>query len=176
MKKDNAHETSDLGWIVEIPEYWKSIRLKFLSEIIPSNIDKKTKEGEQEVFLCNYVNVYKNDYITSKIPFMRATATDLQIAKLTLLQNDVIATKDSEDPKDIGVPAFVKQSFDKVVCGYHLTLMRSNAELLNGYFLYWYILSDRSSKYFYTEARGITRYAIGSNTFKNLLVALPPLQ
>ncbi len=176
MKKYNEYKDFGIKWLGEIPEHWKSVRLKFLSEIIPSNVDKKTREGEKEVFLCNYVDVYKNDYITRKILFMRATASDVQIAKLTLSQNDVIATKDSEDPKDIGVPALVKQSFDKVVCGYHLTLMRSNTELLNGNFLYWFILSDRSSKYFYTEARGITRYAIGSSTFKNLVLALPPLE
>src|SRR5690606_15288306 len=167
------YKDSGIEWIGEIPEHWDLSRLRFLSNIVPSNIDKKSKEGEQKVLLCNYVDVYKNDFIDRNIAFMEATASDLQIEKLTLQKSDVIATKDSEDPKDIGVPALVAESFENVVCGYHLTLIRSRSEILNGDYLYWFLCSSGSNQYFFTEARGITRYAIGSNVFKNLAVSLP---
>ena len=173
MKQYEAYKDSDIEWIDKIPEHWQVKRLKLLGDIIPSNVDKKTKEGEQKVLLCNYVDVYKNDFITEDIQFMKASASDAQIEKLTLRKHDVIATKDSEDPKDIGVPALVKNNFNNVVCGYHLTLIRSNMNVLNGDYFYWVIRSEGSSQYFYTEARGITRYAIGSSVFKNLNIPIP---
>jgi|AntAceMinimDraft_11_1070367.scaffolds.fasta_scaffold04929_4 type I restriction enzyme S subunit len=173
MKKYNTYKDSGVQWIGEIPKKWEIKRLKLLGDIIPSNVDKKTKEGERKVELCNYVDVYKNDFITDDIKFMKASASDVQIEKLTLRKFDVIATKDSEDPKDIGVPALVKSDFDNVVCGYHLTLVRCNENVLNGNYFYWVIRSEGSSQYFYTVARGITRYAIGSNVFKNINVPLP---
>ncbi|MCZ2500018.1 restriction endonuclease subunit S, partial [Xylophilus sp. Kf1] len=36
---------------------------------------------------------------------------------------DVIITKDSEDPREIGVPALVVSSAEDIVCGYHLTIL-----------------------------------------------------
>ena len=54
--------------------------------------------------LCNYVDVYKNDRITSAIPFMSATASQDEIERFRLKQGDVLITKDSEAWDDIGVP------------------------------------------------------------------------
>lgn len=173
VKKYENYKDSGIEWIGEIPESWEVKRLKFLVDIIPSNVDKKSKEDEQSVLLCNYVDVYKNDYINEDISFMHATASDTQIDKLTLLQNDVIATKDSEDPNDIGVPALVIKNLGNVVCGYHLTLFRSKNENEFGKYLFWYLKSNNCSQYFSTIARGITRYALGTSAFSNL--AIPKL-
>ena len=173
MKQYKTYKDSGVESLGEIPEHWEVKRLKLLGDIIPSNVDKKTKEGEQKVLLCNYVDVYKNDFITDDIKFMKASASDGQIEKLTLRKYDVIATKDSEDPLDIGVPALVEDDFDGIVCGYHLTLIRTNDDVLNGNYFYWVIRSEGISQYFYTKARGVTRYAIGSNVFKNLNIPIP---
>lgn len=173
VKKYENYKDSGIEWIGDIPEHWEVKRLKFLVDIIPSNVDKKSKEDEQSVLLCNYVDVYKNDYINEDISFMHATASDSQIDKLTLLQNDVIATKDSEDPNDIGVPALVIKNLGNVVCGYHLTLFRSKNENEFGKYLFWYLKSNNCSQYFSTIARGITRYALGTSAFSNL--AIPKL-
>ncbi|MEY3499648.1 MAG: hypothetical protein RL308_1317 [Bacteroidota bacterium] len=176
MKPYTKYKASGVEFIGNIPKHWEVKRLKLLSQIVPSNIDKKSKEDEQKVFLCNYVDVYKNNFIDDTIDFMEATASDLQIEKLLLKENDVIATKDSEDPKDIGIPTLVKQSFDNVVCGYHLTLIRSYNEQLLGNYLYWVMCSQNTSQYFYTLARGITRYALGTNAFNNLQIPLPDIK
>ena len=39
------------------------------------------RDGELPVRLCNYTDVYKNDYITDDLEFMRATASRAEIAK-----------------------------------------------------------------------------------------------
>lgn len=80
-----------------IPEHWEVKRLKNICEMLVSNVDKHTKPIEHPVKLCNYVDVYKNDFITSAIEFMQATATIDEIGRFKIKINDVIITKDSED-------------------------------------------------------------------------------
>jgi type I restriction enzyme S subunit len=92
-----------------LPEDWRLSRLRWLGNIFPSNVDKKSHEEEIAVKLCNYVDVYYNDSIDRSIDFMAATATKEEIEKFSLRTGDVIITKDSETPDDIAVPAIVKE-------------------------------------------------------------------
>jgi type I restriction enzyme S subunit len=168
MKKYDSYKESGIEWIGATPAHWEVKKLKHLFDIIPSNVDKKSKEDETKVLLCNYVDVYKNDKISFDLNFMVASASASQIDKLTLKQFDVIATKDSEDPNDIGIPALVLDNMNGVVCGYHLTLFRSKESEILGKYLFWFLKSKMCSQYFSTLARGITRYALGTSAFSNL--------
>ena len=60
MKKYPKYKPSNIDWIGDIPEHWDVKRLKYVATASPSNIDKKSKENEDTIFLCNYVDVYKN--------------------------------------------------------------------------------------------------------------------
>ena len=73
-----------LDWELNIPDHWKTHRLKEVANARPSNVDKKTVEGQDQVLLCNYVDVYKNERITADMEFMKATATDSQIEQFTI--------------------------------------------------------------------------------------------
>lgn len=168
-------KASGIEWIGDIPAHWEIMKLKYISKTNPSNVDKKSKEDEQSVLLCNYTDVYKNDFITSKIEFMKATASDAQIEKFTLEIGDVILTKDSEDPTDIAEPALVKEVVEDLVCGYHLTLIKPFKDILLGEYLFRLFESDYNI-YFQLEANGITRYGIGSESFKNAFMLVPPLE
>jgi type I restriction enzyme, S subunit len=128
------YRDSGVDWLGEIPEHWKLKKLKFATVVQPSNVDKKTIDNEEEILLCNYSDVYNNDYITDKIDFMQATATLGEIEKFLIEQGDVIITKDSENPNDIAVPALVIQDFDNVICGYHLTQIKQQD--ISGYFVF----------------------------------------
>jgi len=70
-----AYKPSGVEWLGEVPEHWEVRRLRNIAEMRVSNVDKHTKNDEQEVRLCNYVDVYKNERIRSGMAFMRATAT-----------------------------------------------------------------------------------------------------
>lgn len=141
-------------------------RLEELAEIIPSNVDKKSYEDETSVRLCNYVDVYKNNKITSNLHFMAATASAIEIQKFTVLKDDVIITKDSETPQDIAIPSFVAEEIDNLVCGYHLTLIRSNPSKILGHYLYYYFLTARSKYYFFKMANGATRFGLSVDSIK----------
>ncbi len=171
MNKYEKYKDSGFDWIGEIPEHWKAKKLKYLAFANPSNIDKKSKKEEQEVFLCNYVDVYKNDFIRSGMKFMKATASDSQIEKFILKKGDVIATKDSETPDDIGVPALVIEDFNDVVCGYHLTHIKPFD--INGDFLFRFFQTQYLKSYFEVSANGVTRYGLGVDKINSAFVIEP---
>jgi len=171
--KYDRYKDSGVEWLGEVPEHWKMKKLKHVTNICLSNIDKHTVEGQQRVSLCNYLDVYRNERISSSINFMQATASDDQIERLGLIEGDVIITKDSEDPSDIGVPALIVENIPNLVCGYHLALIRSKET--NGEFLHYLFCSNFVRSIFETEATGLTRYALGKYSIENLTFAVPPL-
>jgi len=167
------YKESGVEWLGEVPEHWAVVRLKQVASVRLSNVDKLTAEGQSPVRLCNYVDVYKNRRITHAMNFMMATATEEQIARLALRNGDVIITKDSEDSADIGVPALVGGTIDRLVCGYHLALIRPGA--VDGGFLYFLMCSDYVRAVFTAEATGITRYALGKYCIENLQLPTAPI-
>ena len=85
-----------------------------------------TSEEEIQVIVCNYTDVYYNEFITSELPLRKGSCSENEYLNFILKRGDVIITKDSESPTDIGVPSLVKENLDNVVCGYHLSIIKSN--------------------------------------------------
>ena len=166
---------SGIEWLGEVPEHWEAKKLKFVASVQPSNVDKKSKENEKEVLLCNYTDVYYNEEITANLSLMKATASDVQIRKFTLKRGDTIITKDSEDPNDIAVPAYVPQDLEGVVCGYHLALLRPGKGTC-GEYLKRVMDTQYARSVFATRANGITRYGLGTYAISNFILPLPPLE
>jgi type I restriction enzyme, S subunit len=173
VKKYEKYKDSGVEWIRNIPEHWELRKLKHSAKINLSNVDKKTLGGQVKVKLCNYVDVYKNSKITSKIEFMEATATKEQKEKFILQEGDVIITKDSESPEDIAVPAYVLESMDDVVCGYHLAHIKP--KIITGLFLYYSFLTEKLKDQFCISANGITRYGLGKDSIGGSIFFVPPL-
>lgn len=175
LNPDVSMKDSGVKWIGEIPEHWGVEKIKNLSKVKPSNVDKKTKDNEPSVLLCNYTDVYNNEFITMDLDFMKATATYDQIKKLSLNVGDIIITKDSESADDIAVPAIVTEKLENVVCGYHLAVIRPNEEKIYPKFLFRSFESDKINKQFEHGAHGVTRFGLGTYPIKNAYVCQPPL-
>lgn len=171
MERYEKYKASGVEWIGEIPEGWEVKKLKYIADARPSNIDKKSKKDEESVLLCNYVDVYNNEFISSELSFMKATANEDQIHKFILKMNDVIATKDSETPDDIAKPALVIENFDNVVCGYHLTHIKPKT--INGRYLFRFFQTNYLNSYFEVSANGVTRYGLGVDKFNSALILNP---
>jgi type I restriction enzyme S subunit len=172
-----TYKDSSIEWLGDIPEHWEITKIKKEFKVQPSNVNKKAKEDEKEVLLCNYVDVYYNNYITNDIDFMdTATASENEIKKFQIEIGDVIITKDSEDPLDIGVPALVKETQEKLLCGYHLSMLRSIRNKIDGAFLFWSLNNEFIASQLFREATGVTRWAIASRHVKNSSFAFPPLK
>ncbi|MFX4300257.1 restriction endonuclease subunit S [Pseudosulfitobacter pseudonitzschiae] len=151
------------------------MKLRHLAEIQNSNVDKVIIEGEQPVRLCNYVDVYKNDFITAEMEFNSGSATQTEIDRFNVKVGDVIITKDSEDRHDIGVPAYVRATADDLVCGYHLTMLRAFKARADGAFLFWALQSKPAKEAFAIAANGVTRYGLTQEGIKGLPLSVPDL-
>ncbi|MFO1065530.1 MAG: restriction endonuclease subunit S [Pirellulales bacterium] len=160
---------------MKIPKHWKIHRLKEVADARPSNVDKKTVDGDTPVLLCNYVDVYKNRTIKADMEFMEATATRSQVEQFSIRAGDVIITKDSEAWDDIGVPAHVPEAVANLVCGYHLTLVRPNPKVLHGAYLARCFESEGLRDQFCVAANGVTRYGLGTQEIKCFVLPVPPL-
>jgi len=170
-----AYKPSGMEWVGDIPSHWEVHRLKHVASVQFSSVDKHTIEGEEPVRLCNYVDVYYNDFIADGLDFMAATATRSEIARFQLRHGDVLITKDSEAWNDIAVPAFVAGELDGVLCGYHLAHIRPHPRKLLGEYLFRAFRSCGVNDQFRVAANGITRFGLGKYWLDNGLFSVPPL-
>ena len=166
---------SGIEWLGEIPAHWDVRRLKTLASVQLSNVDKKTVEGQAPVKLCNYVDVYYNDFITAGLEFMNATATPEQVRRFMLRGGDVLITKDSESWNDIAVPAVVVEELTDVLCGYHLAQIRPRSGL-DGRFLARQFSAIGTRDQFHLAANGITRFGLGGDAIRSGLFPIAPIE
>ena len=159
----------------QIPDGWRHVRLGDVAEVAFSGVDKRTVDGEVPVQLCNYTDVFYNRRIVVGMGLMSATATPSEKEKWTLRKGDVLFTKDSETPEEIGIPAFVTDDMPGVLCGYHLGLARPIESKVDGAFLAEALTSLESRKQFARIANGVTRFGLTLDATKALPILLPPL-
>ncbi|MEQ8287872.1 restriction endonuclease subunit S [Thalassospira sp.] len=143
-----------------------------VANIIISNVDKKSVDSEPQIRLCNYTDVYAHDTIISSLPFMKSTATSDQVKKFSLKIGDVLITKDSERPDDIAVPTYVAETAPDLVCGYHLAIIRPDANTC-GRYLKFYFENQHTRNYFASRANGATRFGLTTGSIANAPIALP---
>ena len=154
-------------------EGWKTKQLKEIADIRVSNVDKKYSIQEKPVKLCNYMDVYTNAYVTGKIQFMEASATDAELERFRLQKGDVIITKDSETPDDIGIPAVISEQINNLVCGYHLALIRPNTDQVDSVYLAKQLSTSRVARYFSLKASGSTRYGLPISAIEAVEIPIP---
>ena len=167
---------SHLAWVNSLPESWQVKPLRATTDCVVSNVDKLSVDYEIPVRLCNYTDVYNNDFIFPNLDFMQATATEDEIGKFGLRVGDVVITKDSESWDDIGVPALVRETADDLVCGYHLALLRPRLhQLLAGEFLFRCLQAKPIQVQLELAANGVTRFGLPKSKIGTVILPVPPL-
>ena len=164
-----------LPWVNLLPESWQTKPLRAISSYAISNVDKVSADNETPVRLCNYAEVYGNDFITLGLDFLRATATDDEIDKFRVVVDDVLITKDSESSDDIGVPSLVKETADDLLCGYHLALLRPHRDQLAGAYLFRCLQAKSIRMQLELAANGVTRFGLPKTSIGGIRLPVPPL-
>ncbi|RLB70047.1 MAG: restriction endonuclease subunit S [Deltaproteobacteria bacterium] len=152
---------------------WSTSKLRDIANVRVSNVDKKVYVSEKPVKLCNYMDVYSNEYIRDNIPFMNGSATPTEIERFGLQIGDVIITKDSESPDDIGIPAVIADNIENLVCGYHLALIRPNKDKVDPVYLAKQISTSRVARYFALQASGSTRFGLPISAIEEVEIPEP---
>ena len=156
----------------------RKYKLGDIATVEISGVDKKIKDGEKEIRLCNFVDVYYNWAITTAQHdgFMLATASPNEISKFQLKKGQVALTKDSETRDDIGIPTYIADDFDDAILGYHCAMVTPNKDILDGRYLNALLHTDYAKKYFAYNASGSgQRYALSVEALNSFPVPIIPL-
>ena len=143
-----------------------------------SGVDKKIKDGEKKIRLCNFVDVYYNWAITiaQHDSFMPATARPNEFSKFQLRKGQVALTKDSETRDDIGISTYIADDFDDVILGYHCALITPQRNILDGSYLNAILHTKYAKKYFACNASGSgQRYALSVEALNSFPIPKIPL-
>jgi type I restriction enzyme S subunit len=140
-----------------------------------SGVDKKSRDDEVPVLLCNYMDVFHNTRITAPLAFMQATASKRQIADNSLRKNDVVFTKDSETADEIAEPALIAEDIPNLVCGYHLAVARPREGLGHGPFIAQAMRHHAVRWQFARLANGVVRFGLTLDAMEQAEIFLPPL-
>ena len=167
--------SNHLDWTDTLPDGWQVKPLRAVADSMVSNVDKLVSEDEIPVRLCNYTDVYHNEFIGPDLELMRATASAQEIERFGLSVGDVLVTKDSESWEDIGVPALVVETADDIVCGYHLALLRPR-ETVHGAFLFRCLQARPVQVQLELAANGVTRFGLPKSGIRDASVPVPPLR
>ena len=159
----------------QVPDGWRVVRLGDVADVAFSGVDKKTVDGEEPVQLCNYTDVFYNRRISPGMELMAATANSRERDRYSLRKGDVLFTKDSETPDEIGIPAYVTEDMPNVLCGYHLGLARPRCGVVEGAYLTSALQSRESRRQFARVANGVTRFGLTLGATIALPILLPPL-
>ena len=157
----------------------KKYKLADIAKIEISGVDKKTKDGEILVRLCNFVDVYYNWAVTKEKAkvFMTASAKQAEIDKCSIGKGMVAITKDSETRYDIGVATYIADDFEDVLLGYHCALITPNPAIVDGKYLNAFMHTRYIQKYFENNASGSgQRYTLSNDTISNIPVLLPSIE
>ncbi len=169
---NKSKKASKLG---ELPADYGVENLENIADIVFSNVDKLSEEKESSVLLCNYLDVFNNTFITSKLSFMKATAKQREIEKFSLKKHDLIITKDSETAEDIAKAAVVDEDLENTLCGYHLAILRPHKEKIGGTFLMYALQNHKIRHQFIQAANGVTRFGLTTDAISRTKVIMPPL-
>ncbi|WP_228376044.1 restriction endonuclease subunit S [Chryseobacterium aquaticum] len=155
---------------------WEKFKLGEIGNFQTSSIDKLSRENENEVYLVNYMNVYRHEDINSTTIklFQKVTAKEQQITSCNLKKGDILFTPSSETPDDIGHSVVISENLENAVFSYHLMRFRPKIEidiLYSHYFCNIPIVLSQLSKF----ATGSTRFTISVKSFSDVEVSLPSL-
>lgn len=172
-------EKCNLELVNEIPADWKVLKLKNISDLSSSGVNKKIEEGESLYKSVHYMDVYRSSgkEINNKDSYLRISATQNQELGCTLLKGDILLTSSSETPGDIGHSVLVNEYLNNTLYGYHLVRVRINPKIEIDHEYRKYILSNYYIRnYFTKQANGITRFGLSMGDFKNANIIVPPLK
>lgn len=153
---------------------WQNYTISELCDIKVSGVDKKIYANEIPVQLCNYMDAYRNDYLTRQTDYSIGSVNHNELRKFNLVKNDVVITKDSETPEDIAVSSVVLEDLENVVCGYHLAILQPRDEV-DGTFLMHSLKLPSNQRLFYKIASGSTRYGLTIGGIESVTLKIPSL-
>lgn len=155
------------------------VEYKSLSEIADvsgAGVDKKTIANEKSIILLNYMDVYRNRYLTIDIPKMKVSTSDTKIQQCNVQYGDIYITPSSETKDDILRSSVVIEDMEGVVYSYHIMRIRLNEiNLTTSCYLSYLFQNEVFRKTIYKLVNGNTRMTITKTNIENIQIPIPPI-
>lgn len=148
-----------------------------LVDIANIGVDKKINPDETKVRLLNFVDVFKNQYISNDTPTMVVTASEKKIIDCNIKKGDVFITPSSELIDEIGFSAMAIEDVNNAVYSYHIMRLRINEKnILFPAFLNYLFNSTDIRKQIRKKAQGLTRFGLTQPNWKSIQIPIPSLE
>ena len=117
--------------------------LRDVATIANNGVDKKSRSGEQTVWLVNFVDVFNNLEINTSHLSMQVTASARQVESCSLEVGDLLITPTSESRDGLARAAVIVEPLPDAVYSYHVMRIRVHSPLeLDPKFLLHLFASD----------------------------------
>jgi len=158
------------------PDGVEYVKLGDLCEITSAGVDKKIVANEQPVKLLNYMDVYKNRYITADILSLEVTASTTKVLQCNIEEGDIFITPSSETIDDIGHSAVAVEAIEGAVYSYHVMRLRlRKPNMITSFYISYAFSSYLIQKQIIRLATGLTRYGLTKSNWEKIRIPLPPL-
>ena len=153
------------------------VRLDSIAQISNRGVNKVDTPGESDVFLLNYMDVYRNRELSAAQVSSTTTATSSQVIECNLQVGDILITPTSETRDDIAHAAVVTSPMLNTVYSYHLMRLRIlNPSEVEPKFLAYQFRSPQIQAQIVNFSNGITRFGLTKPKWESILIQLPPIK
>ncbi|WP_460119488.1 restriction endonuclease subunit S [Pseudomonas sp. S2_C03] len=168
-----AYKDSGVEWIGEVPENWRTVRLKDLG-FLQNGISKSGEYFGFGLPFVSYGNVYNNTISLEKIKtYANSTLEDQKI--YSCRTGDVFFTRTSETIEEIGFSATCLKTIPKSVFSGFVIRFRPTSNKLTKEFSKFYFSANILRAFFCKEVAIVTRASLGQGLLNKLSVILPPI-
>lgn len=152
---------------------WATKRLGDIADVAGAGVDKKSRSGEEQVRLVNYMDVYRRNFIRSNEIKHWVTAPANQARRCAVRRGDIFFTPSSETRNDIGISAVAMEDIPDAAYSYHVVRLRIHEE--------WDLLFKAyafKTRAFLEQAEVLcdgngTRYVISLPKFRGMTITIP---
>ncbi len=177
MRKYEKYKNSGIEWVGEIPEHWKSIRLKYIGDLYGGLSGKSGKDFNQDINEKNkpfipFVNIANNTVIDiEKLQYVVIEDTEKQNE---VNKGDLFFMMSSENFDDVGKSTVLLDNLENTYLnsfckGFHFTNNNFNSVFIN-----YLLLSKPYRSLVQIEANGFTRLNLKIDKIKSIPLRYPP--
>lgn len=154
---------------------WEEVRLGDVGVVSSAGVDKKIEEGQPEVRLLNFLDVFRREFIFDHELDHSVTAPPAKLKQCNVKRGDVFFTPSSETRDEIAIPAVAVEDMQGVCYSYHVVRFRLTESWDLNFRAYVFQTDDfRRQAYKLGDGSG-QRYVISQGNFRNMTVRVPSI-